>query len=191
MADGIGTIVEQNAAAAPGVACGTPTEGCPCSEEGATVSCSGPKIRTGNYTTCTPGTRVCYGGAWSACVSKTLYQNVDSVSQDYASPCTGNTHVQWGALKIIGYAPGDSRVDVSVQTADTAASLDSAQSQQVGAFDAQAPTWPTIDVGAALAARGEASGLQLRVTVALVRGTQGQSPSATWQQAWQCVPNSQ
>jgi hypothetical protein len=77
--DGIGTVSEETStsdaqAPQPAVACAVAAEGCPCDLEGATVECPGPKIHTGNYTTCTPGKRACSHGMWGPCVGKTIYQ---------------------------------------------------------------------------------------------------------------------
>src|SRR5205085_8187697 len=54
--------------------CASPAEGCPCAKEGATVDCQGPHVRTGNYTSCAPGERLCSNGAWGACVGKSVVQ---------------------------------------------------------------------------------------------------------------------
>jgi hypothetical protein len=76
--DGIGAVSERNStsdAIAPegAVACAVVAEGCPCDGEGATLECPGPKIHTGNYTTCAPGKRACVKGSWGPCIGKTLY----------------------------------------------------------------------------------------------------------------------
>jgi hypothetical protein len=77
--DGIGTVSEENSNSDPvapetAVPCGVPAEGCPCDVEGATVQCPGPKIHTGNYTTCAPGKRACLNRVWGPCVGKTIYE---------------------------------------------------------------------------------------------------------------------
>jgi hypothetical protein len=77
--DGIAIVSEENStsdAMAPetAVVCGVAAEGCPCDTEGATVQCPGPKIHTGNYTTCAPGKRACQKGMWGPCLGKTVYE---------------------------------------------------------------------------------------------------------------------
>jgi hypothetical protein len=57
----------------PTAACSVIAEGCPCDREGETVQCQTTKIRTGNYTSCAPGKRVCQGGTWGSCIGKTVY----------------------------------------------------------------------------------------------------------------------
>jgi hypothetical protein len=85
--DGVGTTFTANvtvAAVAPATpsACTAPAEGCPCNIEGSVVSCPGPTVRTGNYTTCAPGQRACTGGRWEACVAKTLYESAPTLIRD-------------------------------------------------------------------------------------------------------------
>jgi hypothetical protein len=154
------------------------------------VACKGPKIQSGNYASCQAGVRFCAGGVWGACIGKTLYENVDSLTQDYASPCAAGTEVRWASLKLQGYAPDDSRIDVAVQTADSLAHLDTAALLRAGSFDsgAQSP-WTGIDVNRVLTANGHAAAPFLRVTISLVRSSHNAtSPSVAWQQASECVP---
>jgi hypothetical protein len=188
--DGIGSTQGHSTTAAPGPACTSPAAGCACTAEGTSIACLGPKIQTGNYTTCTPGVRFCSGGAWGACVGKALYQNVDTITQDFESSCAAGTGVAWSGLTLQGIAPGDSRIDVAVQTADAVAALGAAPLTRVGSFDATMTSpWSGLDVGAALAASGQASAPWLRVTIMLVRGSQsGASPTvAPPQMSSQCV----
>jgi hypothetical protein len=169
--------------------CMTPNEGCPCGGEGMEVTCKGPEVTTGDYTTCTPGVRFCTDGSWGACVGKTLYESVDALSQDYASPCPDDGHVLWGSLTLEGNTPANSSVGVSVQTAATEAGLDQAPLTPVAAFDATAPSpWPAINVDAALVLHGQTSATWLRITIALGKASQtNASPSVAWQQTSQCV----
>jgi hypothetical protein len=188
--DGVGTSSEETSASLD-VGCSAPSENCPCDVEGLTVQCNGPKIHQGNYTSCLPGVRVCMGKAWGACVTRTLYQDVDALTQDYTSPCAPGTHVRWGALTLQGFTPDGSQIDIGAQTSDTLAGLDAAPSDLVGAFDGDASApWENIDVGAALSTQGIGSGQMLRVTVRLVRASpSAASPSVmSWQQASSCVP---
>jgi hypothetical protein len=123
-------------------------------------------------------------------VGKALYQNVDTVTQDFESPCGVGTNVVWNALTLQGMTPAGSRVDVAVQTADTVASLTTAPMTRAGSFDATMMTpWSNLDVGAALAASGQTPDAWLRVTITLVRGAQGTAaPSvAPPQMSTQCV----
>jgi hypothetical protein len=190
MVDGTGTSSEQTSTVL-GVACAAPSENCPCHDDGLTVACKGPQIHVGDYTSCLPGVRVCMSGTWGACVGKTLYQDVDAVTQDYTSPCSPGTHVRWSALTVQGLTPDGSQVDVGVQTSDTSTGLDTAASSLVGGFDGDAAApWKSIDIGAALRTNGVASGRMLRVTLRLVRASQSAaSPTImSWQQASECVP---
>jgi hypothetical protein len=123
-------------------------------------------------------------------VGKTLYQNVDTVTQDFENPCGVGMNVAWNALTLQGMTPAGSRVDVGVQTADAVARLTTAPMTRVGSFDATMMTpWSNLDVGAALAASGQTSAVWLRVTISLVRGAQGAAaPSvAPPQMSTQCV----
>src|SRR5260370_16678099 len=121
--DGRGASATINPTVGPSLGCLSPTDGCPCETEGAEAACKGPKIQSGNYTSCQSGVRFCAGGVWGACIGKTLYENVDSLTQDYASPCAAGTEVRWASLKLQGYAPNDSRIDVAVQTPHSLAHL--------------------------------------------------------------------
>ena len=153
------------------------------------MACKGPKIQSGNYTSCQPGVRFCNGGVWGACIGKTLYDNVDSLTQDYVSPCAAGTEVRWASLKLQGYTPADSRIEVAVQAADSASHLDTAPLMRAGSYDSEAQSpWTAIDVDRVLAA-GHGSAPFLRVTVSLVRSSNNAtSPSVAWQQGSECVP---
>ncbi len=188
--DGLGASTTVTPSVGPSLGCASPSDGCPCAAEGAEVACKGPKIQSGNYTSCQPGVRFCTGGVWGACIGKTLYQNVDSLTQDYVSPCAAGTEVRWASLKLQGYAPEDSRIDVAVQSADSPSHLDTAPLMRAGSFDneAQSP-WTGIDVNRVLTAAGHGSAPFLRVTVSLVRASRNAtSPSVAWQQGSECVP---
>jgi len=188
--DGLGASTTVTPTVAPSLGCASPTDGCSCETEGAEVACKGPKIQSGNYTSCQTGTRFCTGGVWGACIGKTLYENVDSLTQDYASPCAAGMQVRWSALKLQGYTPNDSRIDVAVQTADSLEHLDKAPLLPAGSFDsgAQSP-WTGIDVDRVLSTTSQGSAPWLRVTVSLVRSSQSAtSPSVAWQQGSECVP---
>ncbi len=50
--------------------CATPNTGCPCSPEGQKVACGTVEMRSGNYVTCSEGTRTCAGGSWGLCVGE-------------------------------------------------------------------------------------------------------------------------
>ncbi len=194
MSDGSGTSSDTSAmetSSALATACTAPSENCPCTVEGLTAACQGPQIHVGNYTSCAPGVSVCMAGTWSACLGKTLYQDVDSVSQDYASPCAAGTHVRWGALTVQGATPDDSHIVAAVQTSNTTAGLDVTASELVAVFDGDATSaWKGVDEGAALATDGIASGKMLRVTLTLERAGAGTSPSVmSWQVAPTCEAN--
>jgi hypothetical protein len=179
------------AATPAAAACATPSENCPCTDDGLTVECTGPKIKVGNYTSCLPGVRVCMSGTWSACVGRTVYQDIDTVTQDYTSPCAAGQTVHWGALSIQGDTPGDSQIAVAVQTANSQAALDEGQPTLIGALDGTSTaSWNGIDVASALANDHLGSGNVLRVTLQLIR-TAPSNPSPvvmSFQQATTCVP---
>ncbi len=67
----IGTAPVPTATTSP--SCEVPNEGCPCSTEGESVTCPGPTIHNGAYTTCLTGARVCSQGVWGPCISPTVY----------------------------------------------------------------------------------------------------------------------
>jgi hypothetical protein len=184
------SAVSAPSSAAPIPACSTPSENCPCGDDGLTVQCTGPKIHIGNYTSCLPGVRVCMSGTWSACVGRSVYQDVDTVTQDYTSPCAPGKTVRWGALTIQGDTPGGSEIAVAVESADSTSALDAIEPSLVGGLDgASSAPWTGIDVGAALANDGLASAKLLRVTLRLIRAS-ASSPSPVvmgFQQATTCV----
>ncbi len=202
--DEIGRIIESSTLAASltdggavpsrGAGCTPEAEGCPCTIEGATVSCPGPEVHTGNYTSCEPGERTCNGGAWGACVSMTIVQNADSITQDYASPCSDAAIVRWGAVSLDGLTPGDSFIDVRVQTAGSEAGLESAPFADVGRFEGpKNSSWTSADVQGELAAIGESSARWLRITLTLAESSKGgETPTvAGWQVASVCVATPQ
>ncbi|MBV9945733.1 MAG: hypothetical protein JOZ69_02675 [Myxococcales bacterium] len=169
--------------------CAAPAEGCRCDREGARASCSGPKVHTGNYTSCAPGERVCHGGAWGACAAKSVYLTGETATQDYVSPCRAGTYVAWGALTLDGVAAGSSAVRVYVQTADTAARLDAAPVVPLEAAPASgSAAWTSVEVDAALGARGESPMAWLRVSVEALPSAGGAAAPTIgdWRQAWTC-----
>ena len=171
-------------------ACTTPAEGCPCAHAGAVTACPGPKIRTGDFTSCAPGERVCSNGVWGECLTNTVVQSADSVTQDYSSPCPSGTRVQWGALTLDGLTPGDSKIVVHIETADSSEGLDGASSLALDQFRGSAnSSWTSPDAQGALVASGSASGNWLRVTLTLSPSSQGGSTPivAGWHEASSCV----
>lgn len=171
-------------------ACATPAEGCPCAHANAVTACPGPKIRTGDFTSCAPGERVCSNGVWGECLTTTVVQSADSVTQDYTSPCPSGTRVQWGALTLDGLTPSDSRIVVHIQTADSSEGLDGAPSLTLDQFRGSTnSSWTSPDAQGALAAGGSASGNYLRVTLTLSPSSQGGSTPtvAGWHEASSCV----
>jgi hypothetical protein len=48
--------------------CATPNTGCPCSSEGQQSACGSVVMKSGDYVTCSEGTRTCAGGSWGTCV---------------------------------------------------------------------------------------------------------------------------
>ena len=177
-------------ASQPTDACAVAAEGCPCAVEGTTATCAGPKIHTGNYTSCSPGTRTCQQGSWGPCIGNAVYQEAATLTEDYSSTCPAGTHVSWGAIGLDGYTPGDSYVDVLAQTADTAALLDSAPAAHVARFDGPTnPDWTSADVESVLGGLGSTSATWLRVTLRLSPASQSAAPPmvAEWRVARTCV----
>jgi hypothetical protein len=170
--------------------CATPAEGCPCGAQGAQINCPGPKVHTGDYTSCADGVRTCSGGQWGACITASVVTDADQVSQDDVSPCPAGTSVVWGALTLDGLTPGDSSITVSAQSAATQASLDAATAVTLGTFSgAERTTWTSPDAQAAFAAAGLTSRPWIRVTLRLTAATTGgASPMvAEWREGSTCV----
>jgi len=196
MPEAVVTLSERNSAGDAGspeplVACAAAAEGCPCASDGETIACPGPKIHSGNYTSCAPGHRECVANAWGPCIGNTVYQNADALTEDYASPCQPGTAVHWGAVTLHGLTPDDSRIEVRVQAAESAARLDSAPVVNAGQFEG--PTgfvWTSADVGALLARSGCATMSHLRVTLVLVPASHSGSLPAVvdWRPAIACTP---
>ncbi len=70
--------------------CANPDEGCPCSEEGATVLCGDVASRTESQVTCKMGERVCQGGTWSACAVDPVEPKIVTKGLGGVSGCVGN-----------------------------------------------------------------------------------------------------
>jgi hypothetical protein len=173
------------------VACATPAEGCPCASDGAQIACPGPKVRVGNYTSCRAGVRSCSGGQWGACITASVVDDADEVTQDDASPCPEGTVVQWGAVALDGLTPSDSSIAVSAQTAATQAALGAAPSVALGVFaGSQETSWTSADAQSAFAAAGVAPGAWIRLTLTLTPASSGAAmPTiAEWRETSTCVP---
>ncbi|HZU83504.1 MAG TPA: hypothetical protein VE987_11330 [Polyangiaceae bacterium] len=197
--DGVGAVAEATSPTAamaptpapPSAACEAPAIGCPCAGEGTTAPCPGPRIHTGDYTSCAPGVRVCSQGSWGPCMAKTVYQAAGTLTEDYSSPCPRGSAVRWGAFALDGTIRDDAYVDVSVQTAPTASGLGGAPAVHLARFEGSAASsWTSVDVGSVLAAAGQDPGDWLRVSVELVASSSGGEPPALvgWRQASTCVP---
>jgi hypothetical protein len=172
-------------AAEPSAAC--TDQGCACDQEGATVACAGPKIQSGDYTTCAPGKRMCANGAWGACVGKTLYTSSDTLTEDYSSDCGTGSSVVWGAIDLQGKTPNGATVDVLVQTAASQALLDKATMVHVTEFSGSSSSWTSPDVGAALSAAGVTPGAWLRVTLSVTSPNTSTPAQVTeWRQQSSC-----
>lgn len=185
--------VAAGAASSGADTCSSPAEGCPCAQEGATVACQGPHIRTGNYTSCAPGERMCSNGTWGACVGKSVVQDADEVTQDYPAACPAGTSVRWGALSLEGLTPGNSQIQVSVQAAGSQEGLDDAPTFSLGSFGGATETsWTSADVQPILDRSGVSGEAWLRVTLKLVQASYGGAlPTiAGWQEASTCVTGS-
>lgn len=63
---------ESEVEAKPKDPCLTPAAGCPCEEEGEVVKCGTAAVRSGDYVTCTNGTRTCENGEWGECVGTSV-----------------------------------------------------------------------------------------------------------------------
>jgi hypothetical protein len=192
--DGAGKMVTApssgGATATASEACASPAEGCACDHESATAECQGPKIRTGNYTSCQPGERLCSNGTWGACMGKTAVQGAAEVTQDYSSPCASGSIVQWGALALEGLTPGDSQIVVRVQAAGSQEALDTATPILLGSFGgAKETSWTSVGVQSLLEQGGVSDDAWLRVTLVLEQATGGGSLPilAGWQQPSTCA----
>jgi hypothetical protein len=68
--------------------------GCPCAKDGAVVACGSVKRISGDYISCSTGTRVCKGGAWGECSGDVTTKEVKVPLYARAlgaqSPCVGN-----------------------------------------------------------------------------------------------------
>jgi hypothetical protein len=173
--------------------CASPSTGCPCAQEGAIVDCQGPHIRTGNYTSCAPGERMCSNGTWGACVGKTVVQDANEVTQDYPAGCPSGTAARWGALSLEGLAPGNSHIDVVVQAAASQEGLDEAEALALGSFGGATETsWTSVAVQPILDRAGVSADGWLRVTLKLVQASNGGAlPTlAGWQETSVCVSGS-
>jgi hypothetical protein len=200
--DGVGTVM-QNASIAPDAGRATTganpsdlsappstactDEGCACAQEGDTVACAGPKIQSGDYTTCAPGKRMCENGAWGACVGKTLYTSSDTLTEDYSTDC-GTSSVVWGAVTLQGKTPGGATIDILVQTAASQALLDKATMVHVTELNGSSTTWTSPDVGPALTAAGVIPAAWLRVTLSVTSPDTSTPAQVTeWRQQSSCA----
>jgi hypothetical protein len=177
----------------PDDSCASPSTGCPCAQEGAIVDCQGPHIRTGNYTSCAPGERMCSNGTWGACVGKSVVQDANEVTQDYPAGCASGKTVRWGALSLEGLTPGDSQIAVVVQAAGSQEDLDEAQAIPLGSFGGATDTsWTSVAVQPLLDSAGVSDEGWLRVTLTLVQASHGGAlPTlAGWQEASVCASGS-
>jgi hypothetical protein len=68
--DALGEGQGSGASSGGGPTCATPNQGCPCSDPGEEVACGTVEQRSGNYVTCSEGTRTCETGAWGPCVGQ-------------------------------------------------------------------------------------------------------------------------
>lgn len=78
--------------------CATPQEGCPCTNNGAQTACGEVVRRSGDYVTCSEGTRTCTSGKWGTCIGDGVYtKSLQSVTlgglqtqdlQTQPSPCS-------------------------------------------------------------------------------------------------------
>ncbi len=177
------------AAAAPD--CSLAEEGCPCDKEGDTTACAGPKIRTGNYTSCAPGTRACVAGLWGACLGKAIASESATLTQDYGSPCHDDETVHWGPIDVKGSTPSGANIDVLVQAAASESRLSAAPVVRVAQFNGTSHgSWASADVDAALAAAGVAAAPWLRITLSLTGSQINSAPSVTeWRQESSCTPS--
>ncbi len=167
--------------------CTVAAEGCPCDHDGDTVTCAGPKVTTGNYTTCAPGKRQCDNGTWGACVGNTLYSASATMTQDYASPCHSGQTVHWGAIDLQGRTPSGATIDVLVQGANTEAQLDAAPMVHITQFSGAAnASWTSPDVTAAMTQAGVAASPWLRITLSLTSSESAPAQVTAWHQATSC-----
>jgi hypothetical protein len=60
---------EGNRAGSAADPCAEHATGCPCDVEGDAVECGIVRQQFGDYVRCTPGFRICHGGAWGECAT--------------------------------------------------------------------------------------------------------------------------
>jgi hypothetical protein len=65
-----GTSDGHDASTGGGDPCATPNLGCPCTQPGQTLDCGQVAQTSGDYVTCSEGTRTCAEGAWGACIGQ-------------------------------------------------------------------------------------------------------------------------
>jgi hypothetical protein len=75
----LGETTEMDAGWVP-IGCATPQTGCACSSEGQEVACGSVVMRSGNYVTCSQGTRTCSAGSWGACTGGVITTKSVTVS---------------------------------------------------------------------------------------------------------------
>lgn len=112
-------------------------------------------------------------------------------TRDYASDCTPGESPTWHFFDWKTSTPSDSKIIISVQTADTVAGLASATSVPLATITGpDITTWTGVDVEAKLKAAGQKSKVHLRVTIQLVASTGGsQTPVlVAWRQQYDCTP---
>lgn len=112
-------------------------------------------------------------------------------TRDYASDCIPGESPVWHFFDWKTSTPSDSKIIISVQTADTVAGLASATSVPLATITGpDITTWTGVDVEAKLKAAGQKSRVYLRVTIQLVPSTGGsQTPVlVAWRQQYDCNP---
>ncbi len=76
---GTGNVGTGNTGNTPSMDCGTPQEDCSCGNEGELIDCGHVVRRSGDYTACSMGTRLCVDGKWGACEGDKIAMLPDSV----------------------------------------------------------------------------------------------------------------
>lgn len=112
-------------------------------------------------------------------------------SRDFEALCAPGTRVAWRLFSWYADEPSDSKINFTVQTADTLGGLTAATTVPLAtAQGAAAPTWGSADVKPAIDGIPSVHMRWLRVNMGFVPSTNGLSAPTVydWKQAYDCLP---